>query len=302
VQATLGAVRTPEARLEALREVAGRLVARGQPERVVPLVRSLYPEGPDQAEAMAVVALELLAAGDESRAREAAEMALPPFAPDRKPRARLRSAVVAAAVAFNLKGVPAPEKGNVEDERQEVVGQAEGLARRGEWAQAREKVSAAKKYGEEVTFRAAVGVAAAAAESKSGDKADVEAAAGMAGAVQRLPEAAWPLLRLTQAAIRAGLPEDRQQAVAGAIAAPPVKGQAQLAVLRERLGASPQVVGEEALAKVEGKGLAHRLAREALARHNVRLDAGWAKKVQGWEEPERAFGSLGVALGLQGKD
>jgi hypothetical protein len=302
VRVTLGAVRTPEARLAALRGVAGRLVARGQPERVIPLVRTVYsaPDA-DQAEALAVVALELRKA-DEARAAEAADLALRPFDPAQKQRPPLRAPVVAAAVVFNKKP-PTPEKGSVEDERQELIGQAEGLAWRGEWAQAREKVSAAKKYGPEVTFRALVGVVAAAVEGNAGDKVDLEAAAGMATAMPRLPEtAAWPLLRLTRLAIRAGLPEDRQQAVAAAIAVPPVKGQAQLAVLRARLEASPQVVGEEAAAKVEGRGLAHRLGREALARHNVRVDAGWAKVVQGWEEPERAFGSLGVALGLQGKD
>jgi hypothetical protein len=90
--------------------------------------------------------------------------------------------------------------------------------------------------------------------------------------------------------------------VAEGIADRAVRGQAQLAVLRARLAAAPQVVGEDAAKQVDGKGLAHQLGREALARHNVRHDSGWAKVVQGWDEPERSFGSLGVALGLQGKD
>jgi tetratricopeptide (TPR) repeat protein len=301
IQATLGAIRTPEARLEALRGVAGRLVARGQATKVIPLVQRVYSAvDADQAEAYAVVALELRKA-DETRAAEAADLALRPFDPAIKDRPPLRAAVVAAALVFDKK-LPAFEKKRVEDEWQELIGRAEGLARRGELAQAREKVKEAKKFGEEVTFRALVGVAAGAAEANPGDKADVEAAAAAADTVRRLDAAAWPLLRLTQVAIRAGLPEDAQQKVAAAIAVPTVKGPAQLAVLRARLGASPQVVGEDVAAKVEGKGLAHRLARQALARHNVRVDAGWAKTVQGWEEPERAFGALGVALGLQGKD
>jgi hypothetical protein len=301
VRATLTAISTPEARLEALRGVAGRLVARGQTERVIPLVQQVYsaPDA-DQAEALAVVALELRKA-DEARAAEAADLALRPYDAPPKDRPHLRAPVVAAALVFNKKP-PTPQKGSAEDERQELIGQAEGLARRGDLAQAREKVAVAKKYGPEAIFRALVGVAAGAAEANSGDRADLEAAAAAADVVRQRPEAAWALLRLTQLAIRAGLPEDVQQKVAGAIAAGAVKGQAQLAVLRARLEASPQVVGEEAAAKVEGKGLAQRLAREALARHNVRRDAGWAKVVQGWEEPERAFGLLGVALGLQGKD
>ncbi len=301
VEVTLHEIRTPEARLEALRGVVGRLVARGETQRVIPVVQRVYsaPDA-DQAEAFAVVALELQKT-DQARAAEAADLALRPYDPAVKPRTRLRGPVVAAALVFG-KAPPAPEKGSVEDERQELIGQAEGLARRGDLAKAREKVAEAKKYGPEVTLRAAVAVAAGAAEGNAGDKSDLEAAAGMAGTVQRLQDAAWPLLRLTHLAIQAGLPEDRQQALTAAIAVPAVKGQAQLAVLRARLEGAKQVVGEDAAAKVEGRGLAQRLAREALARHNVRLDRGFAKVVQGWEEPERAFGLLGVALGLQGKD
>src|SRR5206468_3416858 len=140
----------------------------------IPLVRSIYSaENADHAEALAFVALELLGADDGKLAEAAADQALAVYAPDRKPRPRLRAPVVALAVALK-KAPPQPEKGSVEDERQELIGQAEGLARPGQWPQAREKVSAAQKYEPEVRFRAAVGVAAAAVESKAGDKADLE--------------------------------------------------------------------------------------------------------------------------------
>jgi hypothetical protein len=297
VQTTLAAIQTPEARLEALREVAERLIAAGQSARVLPLVRNLYPgDGPDQAEARAVVALELLKGGDEKSGNEAAGEALAIFAPGHKPRPQLRAPVVVLALVLRQQP-PAPEKNSVEDEKQDLVGHAEGLARLGKPDEARARARAGGNYGSEVAFRALVGVAAGTA-----DKADVEAAVAMAPAVKGLPDAAWPLLRLTRLAARAALPEDTLNKLASAVAVPALRGQAQLAVLRARLAAAPGVVGEDAARQVEGKGVAHLLAREALARHNVRHDSGWAKLVQGWEEPERAFGSLGVALGMQGKD
>ena len=44
------------------------------------------------------------------------------------------------------------------------------------------------------------------------------------------------------------------------------------------------------------------VGRFLLARRNTQLDSGYAKTVQTWEEPDRQFGSAGVALGLRGDD
>jgi hypothetical protein len=300
LRSSLDAIRSPEAKLEALRGVAGRLAAARQSALVVPLTRNVYTaEGPDKYEAMSAVALELQKAGDEKSASEAANEALSPYAPERKDRPPLRAPVVVLAHVLK-RPVPAAKKGSVEDEKLELIGQAEGLARQGQWEQARDKVRAANKYEAEVPFRALVGVAAAAVDTNAQDKSDLEAALRAAETMQKRPEVAWPLLRLTRVALRAGQ-TDRAAKAADAVAGP-VRGQAQLLVLRARLAAAQQVVGEDAAKQVEGKGLAHLLGREALARHNVRHDSGWAKVVQGWEEPERAFGSLGIALGMQGKD
>jgi hypothetical protein len=303
VKATLSAIPPGDVRLEALRGVVGRLIAAGQAASVLPLVNQVYSgEGPaDQAEALAVAGLAALGP-DRHLAEHAANQALAFYAVEGQPRPRLRAPVVALALALEQQ-VPRPEKSTPEDEAQELVGQAEGLARRGDWGPARERLKAANRYGAEVQLRVLVGLAAAApVGAKAEDKSDLEAAVALAGKMKGRPEASGPLLRLARLAARAGLPEDQQLSVAAAIAAPAPRGLAQLAVLRARLASAQQVVGEDAAAKVDGKGLAHLLAREALARHNVRRDGGWAKVVQGWEEPERSFGSLGVALGMQGKD
>jgi hypothetical protein len=302
VQVALAAIVMPEARLEALRGVAGRLVAHGQAARVLPLVRSVYSAaGADQAEALAVVGLELLGLAQEALAAEAAEQALAVYGPDSQPRPRLRAPVVALALALK-RAAPKAEK-NIEDQTQELIGQAEGLARLGQWDQAQAKLRATNDYGPEVRTRARVAFAAGVAAGQAEDKSRLGPAVEVAAQDRpSRPELSWVLLRLTRLAARSDLPEERQYFVAGGVAVPAVRGHAQLAVLRARLAAAPKVVGDDADGKVLGKGLAHQLGRLALARHNARRDAGWAKVVEGWEGPERAFGSLGVALGLQGKD
>ena len=87
------------------------------------------------------------------------------------------------------------------------------------------------------------------------------AALATALAAQKAPDGS-PLLRLTGVALRAGQ-IDRAAKAADAVAGP-VRGQAQLLVLRARLAAAQQVVGEDAAKQVDGKGLAHLLGREAL--------------------------------------
>jgi len=110
------------------------------------------------------------------------------------------------------------------------------------------------------------------------------------------------MLRLTHIALRAGLPEERVQALADRIANRSLRGRAQLALFRSRLAQLKQPVEDNAADKIESRSLGRRLAAEDLARHNTRLNAGWAAAVQEWQQPLKAFGSLGVALGLQDRE
>jgi hypothetical protein len=81
-----------------------------------------------------------------------------------------------------------------------------------------------------------------------------------------------------------------------------LKARVYLALLQARLAGSKQVVAESVLDTIDSKTLAFLLAGEALARHNVRYDSGWAKIVPNWDEPRRYFGLMGVALGMQRGD
>lgn len=296
LRATLDALRAPEARVEALRGVARRLIAKGQPDRPEALAAAVFAAAPaERAEAMAVVGLELLAADKKPQAERAANEALQPYAgePGAVP---LSASVVALAVVLN-RPVPKPGKGASDDEAI-VCGRAEGLARQGQWdaarQQAREGVTA------EAKVRALVAVAAAALDAKAGAE-DAEAALQLAEAeLKGKRDTGWLLLRLVEVAGRAGVAPEKLQGVAGAIAEPELRGRAQLAAFRIRLGQGKQVVEESAADGVEGKTLAHQLARAYLARHNVRQSGDFAKVVQGWPEPQKAFGSVGAATAMAG--
>jgi len=78
------------------------------------------------------------------------------------------------------------------------------------------------------------------------------------------------------------------------------RGRAQLAAFRARLGQGKQVVEESAADGVDGKTVSHQLARAYLARHNVRQGGDFAKVVQGWPEPQKAYGSVGAAMAMAG--
>jgi hypothetical protein len=96
--------------------------------------------------------------------------------------------------------------------------------------------------------------------------------------------------------------EERIQAFADKIGNSALRGRAQLAVFRARLEKSKQAVEGAEADKIEANSLSRSLAAQELARHNTRFGANEASIVQSWPQPRKAFGSLGVALGLQDRE
>jgi hypothetical protein len=300
VRATLTAMSAHYAQREALRAVCRRLLERGQTQRLLPLAAQVHPaSGANRAEALAVAGLELHRGGQKAEAEKAAAQVLelynaePPMGEERP---ALRPAVVALALALG-QTPPPPGKGS-DDAESNAIGQAQGQALQGQLEDARKTARAAAST--EAQFNALLAVAVAAVEAKAGDSADVEAALKAAEGVADRRRLSWPLLRLVEFGSRAGLPEERVKAAVELIPDPGVRAWAQLTAFRAALAAKRETVSEEALKGLKPDSLAEQVARQELARHNVRYDSGWAKTVQGWEEGPRAFGSLGVALGLQG--
>ena len=105
---------------------------------------------------------------------------------------------------------------------------------------------------------------------------------------------------MVRSAARAGH-EDKAKELANAIPDVPLRGRAQLEVLRARMQKGGKV-DESAADSVDKDSPAQGVAREWIARHNARLGAAGVKSVNAWQaEAHKPFGFIGVALGLQDK-
>jgi hypothetical protein len=304
--ASLREIHHAEARSQALRAVSQRLLERGQSARVLPLTHQVYAAGDaeqtaDKAAALAVIGLEFLKANDRASAEKAADEALQLYPKDAKPPTPLRAEVVALALVLDKKNVP-PAGEEAEDKGNEHIGKVEALARKGEWEAAR-KQAAKDELGEVVQFRARLAVAAAAVDAKLSDAEDIEAVLKTAeGKVGGKPELSWSMLRLIQLVLQTSVPAERVQTVADKIGSSALRGRAQLAVFRARLAPSKQAVEESAADKIDANSLARALAAQELARHNTHWGANYGSVVQSWPQPRKAFGSLGIVLGLQDRE
>jgi hypothetical protein len=303
--ATLREIHNGGAKLQALRAVAQGLPKHGQAARVLPLTYQLFAAADaDKAAALSIVGLEFLRADDRASAEKSLDSALQLFTKDaaqkndKKPP--LPAEVVTLALLLEKKDLP--EAGdNFDDKNNERIGKAEALARQGKWEEARKLADQAED--EAAQFRARLAIAAAAADAKPPETADIDSALKMAeGTLGKKAKFSWSMLCLVQLALQAGLPEERVQALTNQIGDPALRGRAQLAVFRAQLDKASQLVEDAAADKIDSNNLARSLAAQVLARHNVRVSAGYSSVVQTWPQPLRSFGALGIALGLQDRE
>jgi hypothetical protein len=293
LRAILAGIRAPEARLEGLRQTAAALIAQGEEGRIRPLTMLVYASADtDQAEALATVGLELLRAGKKDTAAGVCQEALGALKQVEKPERR--SAVVALAVAVDQgKALPPLGDKSTDEKERDLIGQASGLAWRGEADRARQV--ARTLVNAEPLFRALVEVAAA-----TGQASDFEAAlAALAKVdVEVRRRVGWAILRLVWLGQQAGLSTERLDQAVGYVPRA-VAGWGQLTLLRARLKASRSVEPADVLDKITTP-VAQQAARVELSWHNMHRNSSWAATAQGWDEGPRAFGLLGVALGMQG--
>jgi hypothetical protein len=257
----------------------------------------------EQQELAAVVALELLAAGDKDSALGVYKVLFQPFAPpapgEEAPMPPpLGPSLVALSVALNQEE-PKPGKGK-EGEEALALGQAEGYARRGDWAKAREGLD---KLKPEARIKARVALAAVGCAANPPDTTDLISAAALLGELREKPSSPWLLYRLALLAAQANQPERAQPFLDALPGNDPLRGRAQYELLLLKLAgtkdkaddAQADAVGSKDQPALQG------LAREAVARHNARHDANTVKAVEGWDDAMKPFGLIGAALGLQDK-
>jgi hypothetical protein len=288
VRAALGAMNSPEAKMDAYREVAAQLVKRGQHDAALALASTAFSESPMlRAGARARFALDFL---EKDALTKACDEILKEYSV--KDRPPLAADVVALAVAVGKKP-PAPGKLLEEDENSRV-GEAEGWARSGALPRGQQVAQSAPTAL--VRLRALVAVGGATKQGAG------ELASACNLALREMPNAAsegWILLRLVRCGAAASVPPGELTKVADLIKDPALRGRARLELLRDQLRRSNEVVPAEAADGVDLATPAGALARAELARHNARFDSSWLSTAESWKEPLWAFGSLGALLGLQ---
>lgn len=292
--ATLRAMRAGEARREGLRQVTRRLIDRGAAEQALSLAAQAGSGGDDPsgeaAELAGLVGLEMYQANQQTLAQRALKQAVP--SPQEAAGVQgSKPSVVALALVL---GQPDAAAGKG-DEEDVAIGQALGLALKGQWDAARKAAGTPASGGGR--FRALIALASVA---PAGESTDAEAALRLAeGELRGRRELAWDMLRLTNLALQAGMDPQKLEGLTAAIIDLPLRGRAQLAILKSRLTQTRGLADESLTNAVEEKSLSRSLAREMLARHNARQDRSTIKTVADWPEPLNVFGSMGAALGLQ---
>jgi hypothetical protein len=318
---TLENVRSPEARLEALRSVGRKLSARGQAAKAIQLTRDLSFGDDALLQATALVGLEMLSTKEVDGARTQADFARKRYeeaasaaAKDGKAR-RPPPALIALCLAleqpdkakalapdpFNSPEKPGPEA---------LEGYVQGLARKGQIQEA-EKLVALEQAPSAMHLRLVIALASGAVESNPAAAADCiqrlapDAAADAAGRTGQAESVFWLLLRLVRLGVRAGVGKEGLQPLLDAAANldTALHARMQLEVLRGQLAGSKDKVDESLAQDVDKETLAHALALESIARHNTQHGHNALKNIESWDpESLRPFGYIGVALGLADRE
>jgi hypothetical protein len=304
-------IHTPEARLDAVRLVTRKLIAKGQARAAHSLAgrlggsASTRPGGGNaNAELLAVVALELFRAGNQKEAQTLADSLSPAKPPAKGAPAKappVTPALVALAVVLDRAkpeirktGKPGEEKEDSEDLENTLLGVVEGLALKKEHAQARQLLSGVPPL---VRFKGFV-VLTSLADSP-GESPDLVAALDLAESDARTAIApTWSFFRLVQLAVQAGQ-LDRAKRLINLIPDQGLKAQAHVAILREQLRGNKEKIDLAEIDEIPEKTGARAKALELVVRHDVQLDRGAVKSVERLDESRRAPALAGAALGMQ---
>jgi hypothetical protein len=305
LQPTLEGLESPEARVEALREVGGLLIDAGQPGIATGLAASMPAH--EKGELLAVIALEMLAKDKRKEAAGLAQTALLPYqirpgGSKDKDRPQPGAALIALLLALRQDGqvekalgvrTPAPGKGMERDVR---VGYAAGWALQGKLGEARALArDKSAPNPERLDAMAAVAWAVSSDKNPGEAHADLTEALSFLDQTKGSAPSPWALLLLVRAGLRAGLREQAARVVPF-IADPVLRGRADLDILQAEGQADMNRLDEAVK-----QSRPYPLLVEWLARANAREGRGSdvLQAVEGWPEALRPFGDVGVALGIQ---
>jgi hypothetical protein len=297
-------IESPAARERGVRLCVRQLIQDKQSDRAPILAAQVAANDTERADLVALTGLELLRAGKTEAATRAAVEAEAIYAPktpgkgttekgkDKSPSLPpLRANVVALAVALDRKP---PEPGKDLAERDAALyGRAAGLAQIGKLDDARQAIGQANTASAKLV--AAIRLVDAVAKPSADD---LSTAISALGTVDMRP-LEWELLRLVEACVVEPDKAENLEAVLGKFPTREMQQWAALCALRLKAQRSQYALDLAQVEKIPADSPAGLLARLEAARQNTWADKGWASKISAWEEAPRAFGSLGVALGLQ---
>lgn len=301
---TLQQIQAPEARIEAIRAVSRKLIAKGkdkEPQETVTLARRLN-YGTDGPDGRAVVALELLRA-ELTELAQAEGQALASLDP-----AQLRTApwVLALLIKLDKQAVVkklATAPARPDDQQPDSparIGYAAG------WALLTRTDDAFKlastTHSPQFRPLALLAVAQAEIDTKQTEpaKQTLNELVKLLQADPNRKQSPWLALRTVDLGLQAGL-RDAVQPVAERIADPALRGRAKLLLLRDQLtNPAPNDKVDDSLLEPfkQTTPLSEAMAREQLARHLTHTRGSASSAVDRWDEPVRPFGYLGVALGM----
>jgi tetratricopeptide (TPR) repeat protein len=315
VRQTLTDLKSSGGRLNAVRRVVQKMVGQGMGNEAARLAQVLAvseerrPGGSgdeevlanEAPEVLAVAGLELFRAGQNKEAEELLTQALKYYPAEVGPRASppppLASSVVALSMAL---GKPAPPPGKSEVEATaHTIGRAQGLALQGNQAGARASLAQTKG---DIRLAGLIALGGTPAEAGPPDLTDLEQAATLLeNELRGRSLSSWGVYRLVELMAQAGQ-IDRAQKITEFIPNPTLRCRAQVNVLHKLLSNRPDPADDQLVEGVEKQTLALGLAREALMRHNSRIQSSAVGAVEGWEERWQPFGLAGAALGMQDRD
>ena len=296
----LMSIESPEARMRGVRLCVRQLLRDAQVDRAATLAAQVAGSDAERADLVALTGLELLRAGKTEAATKAAleaeavYMATPvgeKGTESGKTKPPLRSHVVALGVALERKPL---EPGKDLAEREAALyGQVAGLAQIGKLDQARQAIQQASTSSAKLV--ASIRLVDAVAKPTS---EDLQAAiAALEGVEVRSLE--WELLRLVEACMIEPDKLDNLETVLSKFPSREMQQWATLCALRVKASRTLYAVDLAWADKIPADTPAGLLARLEVARQNTAADKAWAANVANWEPAPQAFGSLGVALGLQ---
>jgi len=299
----LMSIESPEARERGVRLCVRQLLRDAQVDRAATLAAQVAGNDAERADLVALTGLELLRAGKNEAATKVAGEVETIYKPavegtdkgKEKPAALppLRSHVVALAVALERKP-PSPGKDLAEREAA-LYGRVIGLAQLGKLDEARQAIQQASTSSAKLV--ASIRLVDAVAKPTS---EDLQAAiAALEGVEVRSLE--WELLRLVEACMIEPDKWDNVETVLSKFASREMQQWATLCALRVKASSTFYAVDVAWAEKIPADTPAGLLARLEVARQNTAADKAWAATIASWEPASQAFGSLGVALGLQGQ-